>query len=174
MKRILVVLAFLATAGFIFAASASTTHIVNLQVIEVVAVGLNDGTAITLATQPPVVPGDPPIGQSNNSKYLRYTAVNASGTHRNVTAQMSVAAPPGTRLDLAAAPVALQGTTSGTVTLNNVTATNVITAIGSCFTGVLATSGAQLTYTFAVVDTTLLNVAAAVPVTITLTLTDAS
>lgn len=174
MKRILVVLALLAVAGFAFGATASTNHVINLQVIEVVTVGLNDGTAITLQTQAPAAPGDPPTGQSDNSKYLRYTTVNAGGTNRNVTAQMSVAAPAGTRLDLAAAPAGGQGTTAGTVTLNNLSASNVITGIGSCFTGVLAASGAQLTYSFVVVTPASLVVAAAVPVTITLTVTDAT
>jgi hypothetical protein len=174
MKRMLLAGLFLAVGGFASAASAQTSHVINLQVVEVVAIGLNDGTAIALQTQPPIVPGDPPIGQSDSTKYLRYTTVNAAGLNRNVTAQMSVAAPSGTRLDLAAAPVAGQGTTAGTVTLNNLTATSVITGIGSCYTGVLATSGAQLTYSLVVVNTTLLAVAAAVPVTITLTLTDAS
>jgi hypothetical protein len=174
LKRLLVILLSLATAGYVFAASATTTHIVNLTVVEVVAVALNNGAAISLTTVAPAVPGDPPIGTTDNSKYLRYTTVNAGVLLRKVTAQMSVAAPPGTSLTLAAAPVAGQGTTAGVMTLNATTATAIITGIGSCFTGVLATSGAQLTYSLVVVDTTQLVVAAAVPVTITLTLTDAA
>ena len=70
MKRILVVLALLAVAVGAFAASANITHVINLQVIEVVAVGLNDASAITLTTVAPVVPGDPPTGQSDNSKLV--------------------------------------------------------------------------------------------------------
>ncbi len=174
MKRILIVLTLLAVSGLAFAATAQTTHVINLQVVEVVAIRLFDASAITLQTQAPGTAGDPPTGQSNNSKYLQYTTVNASGTNRSVTAQMSVAAPAGTRLDLAAAPVAGQGTTAGTVTLSNTVANAVITGIGSCYTGILATSGAQLTYTFVVVTPASLVVAAAVPVTITLTMTDAS
>lgn len=174
MRKSLFVLIFLATSGIAFAASAATSHDINLQVVEVVAVALSNASAISLQTQSPIIPGDPPIGQTDNSKYLRYTTVNATGMSRSVTAQMSVAAPSGTRLDMTATPVAGQGTTTGPVALNNLTATSVITGIGSCFTGILPTSGAQLTYVLVVVDTSLLVVAVAIPVTITLTLTDAS
>lgn len=174
MKRILGALVFLAVAGLGFAASAQTTHIINFQVVEVVAVALSDATAITLQTVAPLVAGNPPTGQTNATKYLRYTTVNAAGLNRTVNAQMSVAAPVGTRLDMTAAPVAGQGTTAGIKTLNNLTATSVITTIPSCFTGILATSGALLTYSLVVVTPSLLVVSAAVPVTITLTLTDAA
>ena len=178
MKRILMVLALLVIAGFAFAASANVTHVINLQVIEVVAVGLNDASAITLTTVAPVTPGDPPTGQSNNSKYLRYTTVNSGVTTRRVTAQMSVAAPAGTALQLettiGSGGAGTQGVTTGPETLTNASATDVITGIASCYTGTGGTDGAQLTYTLLVTAPGSLVVAAAVPVTITLTLTDAS
>lgn len=176
MKRILVVLAMLAVAGFAFAASASTTHVIDISVIEVVAVGLDDTALISLSTVAPGTAGSAPTGQSDNSKYLRYTAVNSGVQTRRITAQMSVAAPSGTALQVNAAIGAggagVQGSSVGNVTLNNTVAQDIITGIGSCYTDVGGSDGANLTYTLLVPTPGALVVGATASVTITLTLTD--
>ena len=179
MKRFLVVLAMLAVAGLAFAASASTTHTITINVAEVVLVGLDDTNLITLSTVEPGTPGDPPTGSSDNSKYLQYTTVNSGATTRRVTAQMSVAAPNGTALQVSAAIVGggagTPGNGVGNVTLNTAAAQDIITGIGSCYTGSAAdTDGANLTYTLLVPTPGSLVVGATASPVITLTLTDAS
>ena len=174
MKRILVVLALLVVAGLAFAASASTTQAVNITIGTVVAIGIDPVGAIGLSTAAGV-PGAPVTGTSDNSTYLRYT-VAASAACR-VTAQMDVAAPAGTSLTLLAAIGSgggggSQGTLPGgglPVTLSNLAANNIITAIANCYTGTNAGDGANLTYTLVVSGS---PASGTTPIVVTLTLTD--
>jgi len=177
MKRILVALALLVIAGFAFAATAvDNSQVVTLTVAEVAMVGLNLAGNITLNVVAPATAGLAPVGQTDSTKYLRYTAVNAGVLTRFVTAQMSVAAPSGTQLTLTALPgIATAGQGTGLSVTLSTTAQNVISGIGSCYTGVGVTDGAKLTFSFVVVDPTLLVVdTAGVNETITLTLLDAA
>lgn len=179
MKRFLVVLILLSVVCFAFAASAQVTHVIQINVLEVVAVGLDDTALITLQTSAPATPGDPPTGGTpDTSKYLRYTTINTTGDFRSVTAIMSVAAPAGTALrvnaTIGSGGAGTQGSSSGDVTLNNTVAQNIITGIGSCYTGTGATDGANLRYTLLVPIPGSLVEGDAATVTITLTLTDAS
>jgi hypothetical protein len=176
MKRILATIAVLAIASVAsFAATSTASHSVQLNVPEIVMMSLNAGSTVTLTVQAPAQGGLPPTGQSDSSKVLWYTAVNAASTHRNVSVQWggSDAAPAGTSLHVQATAVTAGcGTAGAAVQISNVGA-NIVTAIPSCVTG-QAANGAQLTYTLQVDAAASLVVGDNHLVTVTFTLTDAS
>lgn len=163
------------TAGAVFALSSTASHSVQLNVPEIAMMSLNSTATITLAVQPPATGGLPPGGQTDTSKVLWYTAVNASGTHRNISVQWggADAAPAGTSLHVQATAVTGGCGTAGAAVQISGTAANIVTAIPSCVTG-QAANGAQLTYTFQVDNAANLVVGDNHLVTVTFTLTDAS
>jgi hypothetical protein len=105
--------------------------------------------------------GDAPTGDTNNSKFLRYTIV-ATGSSGLITVQWggNTAAPAGTSLQVAAAPGAGYGTGSTWTFVNaDATAHNLITAIPSCYTsnGGADLHAVTLTYTLNVTNAALLD-----------------
>ncbi len=173
MKRILVVLVMLAVAGFAFAQTDNTAHNVIMNVVAVAAIDLNSTADVTLNTVAPVNAGDPPTGETNNTKVLWYTALNASGLTRRITVNWggADAAPAGTTLSVVAVVEAGAGTAGAAITISNV-AQNLVTAIPSVATGRLGTDGAALTYSFNVVTPASLVEGAGTTVTVTYTLTN--
>jgi hypothetical protein len=173
MKRILVVLVMLAVAGFAFAQTDSTAHNVIMNVVAVAAIDLNSTADITLNTVAPVNAGDPPTGETNNTKVLWYTALNAAGLTRIITVNWggADAAPAGTSLSVVAVVEAGAGTAGAAITISNV-AQNLVTAIPSVATGRLGTDGAALTYSFNVLTPGSLVEGAGTTVTVTYTLTN--
>jgi hypothetical protein len=173
MKRILVVLALLVVAGFAFAQTDTAAHNVIMNVVAVAALDLNSSVAITLNTVAPVNAGDPPTGETNNTKVLWYTALNAVGLTRRITVNWggADAAPAGTSLTVIAVVEAGAGTASAAVTISNV-AQSLVTLIPSVATGRLGTDGAALTYSFNVVTPASLVEGAGTTVTVTYTLTN--
>ena len=176
MRKIIVLLALLALTGAsAFAASATANHPVQLNVPEIVMLNLNSIATVTLAVQPPASGGLPPTGQTDATKVLWYTAVNATTLHRNISVKWggADAAPAGTSLHVQATAVTSGcGTAGAAVTISSV-AQNIVTAIPSCVTGQGA-NGASLTYTFQVDAPANLLVGDNHLVTVTYTLTDAS
>ncbi len=177
-KRILLILGLLAlTAAAAFAASSSTNHQVQLNVPEVVLIRLDDATTITLNVVAPGVAGNPPTGQTDATKHLRYTAINAGVTRRNIQVNWggADAAPAGTTLRVQVTGIVPggAGTAGAQVTISSV-AQNIVTAIPSCVTGIAAGNGAALTYTLSVDTPASLLVGDNHLVTVTFTLTDAS
>lgn len=92
---------------------------------------------------------------TDNSLWLNYSSIVENvTTTRNVTAAITVGTlPTGVTVAVFAGADAGSGdgnvgTTAGSVTLSG-TAQNVVTGIGSCYTGTGATSGHNLTYTVA-------------------------
>ncbi len=180
MKRILLAVFVLALSGAVaFAANSSTNHQVQLNVPEVVLIGLNSGVTITLNVVAPGVAGNPPTGQTDNSKVLYYTAVNAGALHRNITVNWggADAAPAGTSLHVVVTGINTLsgngGTAGAAVQISNV-AQNIVTGITSCYTGTGGGNGAALTYTLQVDTPGSLVVGDNHLVTVTFTLTDAS
>ncbi len=174
-RRVLLVLAVLTlTASGVFAASSTASHSVQLNVPEIAMMSLNSTATVTLAVQPPAQGGLPPVGQSDTSKVLWYTAVNATGTHRNISVQWggADAAPAGTSLHVQATSVTAGCGTAGAAVQIGAVAANIVTAIPSCVTG-QAGNGAALTYTFQVDTPASLVVGDNHLVTVTFTLTDA-
>ena len=166
---------FLGTAAMAFAVTDTATHDVTMQINEIALIDLNDGTAITLTTNPPASGGDLVQGDTDSTKLLQYTSlVGAVGT-RNITVEWggADAAPAGTSLSVEATSVTAGcGTVVGGGTAISAVAASIVTGIGSCATGTGA-NGAALTYTFAITDVNSLVVGDNQTVTITFTLTDA-
>jgi hypothetical protein len=160
--------------GIVFAADTAA-HNVTLRVLDVCRIGLNSTATITLDTIAPTNGGDPVTGMTNASKLLQYTSLVPAGQTRSITANWggADAAPAGTSLLLQASAVPANcGTAGGQITLSAV-GQNIVTAIGSCATGVGA-NGTTLTYTLNITNVNNLVVGATSTVTVTFTLTDAS
>jgi hypothetical protein len=175
MKRLVVLtIVLMFISGIVFAAD-SGSHNVIMQVLNVCKINLNSTATITLTTIAPVNGGDPVTGQTDNTKLLQYTSLVPAAQTRRITANWggADAAPAGTSLLLQATSVpAGCGTAAAQITLS-AAAQSIVTAIGSCATGV-GVNGAALTYSFNIVNVNNLVVGASSTVTVTLTLTDAS
>ncbi len=176
MKRIIAVIVLSLLGVAAFAASSTTNHQVQLNVPEVVLIGLNDATTITLNVVAPAQGGLPPTGQTDATKVLRYTAVNATGTNRNITVNWggADAAPAGTSLHVQAMAVTGGCGTAGVDRTISAVAQTIVTAIPSCVTGIVGANGASLTYSLIVDTVGSLVVGDNHLVTVTFTLTDAS
>jgi len=177
MRKIIVLFAFVALTGAsAFAAQSTASHGVTTSVPEVVLLGLNSTSSITLNVVAPSNAGDQPTGQSNASKYLYYTTVNASGTHRNISVAWgaSDATSAGTSLHVAAAVSSSPafGNAGSAVSISNA-GQNIVTGIPSCATG-QGVNGVNLNYTLQVDTPASLVQGDTKSVTITYTLTDAS
>jgi hypothetical protein len=175
MKRLVVLtIVFMCISGIVFA-DDSTAHDVILNVNEVCLIDLNSTATITLNTVAPAAGGMDPTGETDATKLLQYTSLVPSGQSRNITANWggTDSAPAGTslRLEVTSVPAGC-GTAGAQITMSD-TAQSIVTAIGSCATGIGA-NGAALLYTFSVDDVSQLVVGASETVTVTLTLTDAS
>ena len=175
MRRILVVIVLITLSGAaVFAATSSTNHQVQLNVPEVVLIGLNNASTITLNVVAPGVAGNPPTGETDATKWLNYTAVNPAATpNRHITVSWggADAAPAGTSLRVVAQNITAGcGTAAAAVTISSV-AQNIVNAIPSCATGTGA-NGANLLYSLIVGTPANLVVGDNHLVTVTLTLTD--
>jgi len=155
-------------------AMATTTQSVTMQIGAISVLGTT-GNPATLAVAAPAQGGGTPTNPSSNTTYAQYTSTVAAGVTRKLQANWGTtdAAPAGCSLLLTATPAALlnQGSTAGQITMSS-TATNIVTAIGSCATGTGATNGAQLAYVLSINTMTSLVSGDNHTVTITLTLTD--
>lgn len=162
-------------AGTVFAQTDTATHDVTMNVAAIAMIEVNAGT-IVLNTNAPLAGGDPVTGDADTTKYLQYTALNAAGTARTITAEWNIldAAPAGTSLDVVAAVPAGMGTTGGPITFVNLNATAhaIVVNIPSCATGVAETDGANLTFTFNIDTVASLVVGDSHTVTIIYTLTE--
>ncbi len=136
MKRILVLVGALAlVAAGVFAATTAT-HPINLIVDPVASIELNNIGNIDLSVTAPAAAGGPPTGDSDNTKFLRYTVVaSAAGGKITVEWDGDMAAPSGTQLVVT--PTVDGGYGSGaawTFLDADAAAHDFITAIPSCYT----------------------------------------
>jgi hypothetical protein len=109
--------------------------------------------SLTLSTS---VAGTPVVSVSNSDMYVKVSSVVPGNTNRKITARVSGGTiPAGTRLTLLAAlSVNLNGGGRRGVALTtpiilNTTDQDLITGVGSCYTGTGYTDGYRLTYTWA-------------------------
>ena len=138
-----VLLAFASSVSF--GATANDGHDVTIGIVEVAVMALSSGAAITLNTVAAAA-GSDPTGQSDNSKTLEYTSLNAVGLERIIEAQLDVATPAGTSLNLTASDPADSGgmgVSAGPQLLSNLGSVDILTNIGSVATG---GGGPTLTY----------------------------
>lgn len=136
-----------------------------------------EGTAPTLTFAVPIEAGTAIGAVTNNTSWINYTSIIAGEETNKVSVILSgTAVPAGTTLKVVAAAHAGTGDgtygtpTSSAVTLST-TARDLITAIGSCYTGTGNENGHQLTYIWSVNADDYASVKAAANADITATYT---
>jgi len=113
-----------------------------------------EGTAPALSFVVPEQAGSPIAAVTNNATWLNYTSVIVTGTTNKVSVALSQAMPVSTTLKVtagadAAAGNGTMGTAPAPVTLSAI-AQDIITGIGSCYTGDGISKGHNLTYEWSV------------------------
>jgi len=114
-----------------------------------------EGTAPSLTFVAPTEGGTNIADATANSSWINYTSIVSSGVTNKITVSISGnAVPDGTQLKVEAAEYTGNGdgtfgTPSGQIILSS-SAQELITAIGSCYTGTGNTNGHQLTYTWSI------------------------
>lgn len=131
------------------------THTLIISIPEVALLDIEGGTSVTLTAVAPTEAGNPLnlLGTTNNTLYLNYSSI--IGAAPDNVRKVSVAVTNGTLpsgIDLKVTASAATGDGAGTkgspgsqMTLSN-TAQDLITGIGSCYTGDGSGKGHQLTY----------------------------
>lgn len=135
-----------------------------------------EGVAPTLTFVAPIQAGAAIADVTSNTSWINYTSIVASLATNKVSVAITGTVPAGTTLKVVAAARAgtggdgTYGTPTAAVTLS-ATAQNLITTIGSCYTGDGNTNGHQLTYTWSVNPASYASVVAAAGTGITATYT---
>ena len=120
--------------------------------------------------------GNSMITQSNASTYMQFTSIAPENETRRVTAIVGAGnVPAGTLLQLSAGActtgLGALGTPSTIITLDRSAQRNLITGIGSCYTGTTPTSGYNLVYSWGVDPSNYTQLRATSSVSITITFT---
>jgi len=114
-----------------------------------------EGVAPSLTLSAPTEGGTTIAPATSSNSWINYTSIIENGTTNKVTVAISGSpVPAGTTLKVAAAAYSgngdgIFGVPAGIVSLSS-TAQDLITGIGSCYTGTGNTNGHQLTYTWSV------------------------
>lgn len=158
MKKVAVALATILTLAIsnnvlAQADNTASSHTVTISIPEVALLDLEGGSTITLTPTAPTEAGNAFdfTSATNNSIWVNYSSVVATGTLRTVTAQISSGSvPTGLLLKVAAgtytgAGKGNLGEAGSQITLSS-TAQSIITGIGSCYTETGSSKGHQLTY----------------------------
>jgi hypothetical protein len=144
---------FLTATLNIFADDNKGVHSVSINIPEVALLDLEGGTSVSLSPSEPTEAGDAFnfATATDASTWVNYSSIVASGNTRSVTAEITTGSvPTGLLLKVTASSDAAKGkgtmgTPASQITLSN-TPKNIITGIGSCYTGNGETSGSNLTY----------------------------
>jgi hypothetical protein len=134
-----------------------------------------EGIAPTLTFAVPTEAGTAIADVTSNTSWINYTSIIAAAATNKVSVAITGTVPTGTTLKVIAAAHAgtgdgTYGTPTAAVTLS-ATAQDLITTIGSCWTGTGNANGHQLTYTWSVVANAYATVVAAAGADITATYT---
>ncbi len=134
-----------------------------------------EGVAPTLTFVAPIQAGAAIADVTSSTSWINYTSIIESLATNKVSVAITGTVPAGTTLKVVAAAHAgtgdgTYGTPTAAVTLS-ATAQNLITTIGSCYTGDGNTNGHQLTYTWSVNPASYASVVAAAGTGITATYT---
>jgi hypothetical protein len=161
--RALLVAGLLIVAGFAFGQATDTAdHEIQININHVAMIDLNNGGLLTLTTTDPAQAGEVFQGDSDSDRELYYTLLTAS--NGNIQAQLNnvgydTAPPAGTLLYVEATSTSgtgSPGTVQPQITLTT-TAQTIVGAIGTCYTGRAVDDGAQLLYTLAIDDPSLVT-----------------
>jgi len=165
------------TAGAGYAQTDTDNHqitvtVPNVALLDIESTGSKDITATFTA---PTEAGNPLAAPANNTTlWLNYTSVKET-LNRKISVSASALVPGVTISVLLAAPTGgagTLGTVAGAAVPLAVAGTDVVTGIGSGYTGDGSGSGIQLTYSFAASDYTTLAESAGTTVTVTYTLSE--
>lgn len=182
-KLLLTVFSFTACCTSILAQADTDTdaHNVTINLSEVAILDIESAgsTDITLGITAPTEAGLPADASAatDSSLWLNYTSILGAQTSRSVTAAItSGSVPAGVTLSVTAAGYAgtgdgTTGTTTGAVSLTG-TPSDVITGIGSAYTGDGVSNGHNLTYTLTISDFSSLDADNAGSVEVTYTIVD--
>lgn len=157
----------IASAGY--AASDSDNQTVNLNINEVAEI--TAGATVTMTIVGTGTPGTKPANPTESTSHLQYTSIVDTGV-RKIQAKLAAATvPAGTSLKLTASGLdAGEGTAASQITLST-SDQDLITAIGSVFTGAGASEGPQLDYVWSIDTMGSLDFGADAVATVTFTLT---
>lgn len=122
------------------------------------------------------VAGNSMVAQTNASSYIQLTSIAPINELRRITAIVSHGnIPAGTQLQLTSGACTsgsgARGTPSSTIILDRSSQKNIITGIGSCYTGNSPTNGYNLSYTWGIDPTTYSQLRATSTTSITITFT---
>ena len=162
-------LALIITAAFIFAGVSNAmvvlgddntaAHTVgidieNLAIINIESTGNGNSNDITMSPSAPTEAGEAVSfsGITNNKLWLNYSSIVSSGKTRSVSASISNDLPGGVSLKVAAGDVSQhgkgdKGDANNSAQILTSGGVDVITGIGSCYTGKGPNKGSNLTYT---------------------------
>lgn len=171
-------LLIIATGGTL-AQSFTAGDIITLQVQDFALIETNHApVSLTLSTS---VAGMPVSAVSNSDMFVKISSLVPGGTNREITARISTGSvPTGTTLTMVASPCTLinsggrLGTVVSTPIVLGIVDQNLVTGIGSCYTGTGYNDGYQLTYNWSPTNLTTdyhLLSASSSPVTLTIVLT---
>ena len=135
-----------------------------------------EGVAPTLTFAVPLEAGTAIVDVTSSTSWINYTSIVATATTNKVSVAITGIVPAGTTLKVVAAAHAgtgngTYGTPKAAAVILSSTAQDLITTIGSCFTGTGFTNGHQLTYTWSVNPASYATVVAAAGAAITATYT---
>ncbi|MFW6029459.1 MAG: hypothetical protein ACOCRO_04315 [Halanaerobiales bacterium] len=175
----------LALGSISFAATDTATQTVSLHVDEMALLEIEGPSSISLAvTAPNNNIGRAPNGQNSfhssiGSMYLHYTSTVGMESSRSISVERGIsdAIPAGTKLELGIKEMPTVFGNIGSKTtmyanLNNSGSQDIITGIGSCYTGDGSTDGPLFNYRFKVEDVSELVANDSSSITVTFTLTD--
>lgn len=163
-------------------ATDSDSHDVEITVSEVANLRVYEGTTVQVSIEGPDSAGDSPkISYTNaDSNYLQYSSVVVTGLTRKITGAITGATtvPDGVALRVTPTTAAgnnfgAVGSAAGTAVTLSSTAQDIVTGIGSGYTGTLPTDGAKLIYSITLTPEDL-KATGTTTVEVTYTLTEGS
>ncbi len=165
--------------GGVLAQSFTAGDIITLQVQDFALIETNHApVSLTLSTS---VAGMPVSAVSNSNMFVKISSLVPGGTNREITARISSGSiPTGTTLTLVASSCTLinsggrLGTVVSTPIVLGIVDQNLVTGIGSCYTGTGYNDGYKLTYNWSPTNLTTayqLLSASSSPVSLTIVLT---
>jgi hypothetical protein len=178
MKKLTISLVAMALLGLAGVALSQTyaDHVANVTINAFNVIRVAPVTAVTLTISAPATPGDPSAVATNSpsSTYIQYTAIKNATNYKVSAAFQASTMPTGTSLAVTAATpvgaIGTPGTSAGKQTLPASGSVDLITGIGSVYTGITATSGSQLTYELSVANWTTVVSATSTPITVRYTI----
>jgi len=155
-----------------FAQANAASHQVMFRVVGIASLALNDTRPIALNLYVPA-DGGLPRGETDASKGLKYTVVNAPGGNCRIQVSMIGTMPKGTalRVEAIGGRPELGAAVPGGIAISN-WEQDLITDIPSCYTDRFAPDGVALRYSFVAIEPSEIEVGTGTEITIRYTIAD--